>query len=905
MPFELELVKTEKMQSKLYDNSPLADTAGGPPVSFDQLELLSPFHELKESRDHLTSIFSKNKLYYDFPENYSEIVDNYFQKSIQESETGKKLFTKKNHFAIIAVGGYGRQELCLQSDIDVLILFKSKIPPAAKKLTEEIFYPLWDLGLDLGHGTRTIKDCVKLSAKDYEVLTSLLDARFLCGDSLLFLSLKEILQKKIIAKKKTAIHRWLDDQNKIRMGTKGDGRYLLEPDLKEGIGGLRDFHHILWLSKVFFDLKHPRDLEYSGKLSHKEFAELEENLGFIRLVRSHLHLLSKRKNDSLSFEYQEIIAKELGYKKAKNSLAVEQFLGDLHTAMTAVNSLHRSFVNSYVKQVQKGYSTDAIDGISGGLRLDKGEWYFNSATSILSSPFLLIEIFEQSAHTGLHLSLEAKRLVREFMHLVYKEFISSEKAGTIFLNILKMENAYLALDQMLETGFLFALIPEFEKVKDMVLYDTYHIYPVGRHLLQTIKRLKTVYQENDIIMIDLFSDLENNELLLLAGLFHDIGKGGKNHSRRGSTIAGQILTRIGYDKKGIEEIKFLVKNHLLLSETATRRDLNDEKVIVQCAREIEKIERLKMLYLLTWADASATGEGAWNDWIGNLVQELFFKILHTLEQEELATPKASRKVKNTTYQVRKLYTGEKSREELDKIFDVMSPRYLLETNPKDIIKHIQAYSELQNKTDAGSGPALSLQAQNCEPEGCWEMVFITKDRPGLFSKIAGALALNNINILSAHIYTWLDYTAVDIFKITNPLDSINPERTWKKIEDDLNDIFSGNMSIDHQLAKKAKSSIFTKDHKPVRETAVNIDNDLSDFFTIIEVFADDRIGLLYLITSTLFQLGLNIKIAKIATKVDQVADVFYVRDLEGQKVDDLNKIEEIKAALNNRLRTTI
>ncbi|MDY7038309.1 MAG: HD domain-containing protein, partial [Thermodesulfobacteriota bacterium] len=592
--------------------------------------MISASEELKESRNYLISSLFAGDETETFQENYTEIIDQYFRKNLQESKTGQSLFRDKKPFALVAVGGYGRMELCLHSDIDILFLFQAVIPPRAKDLIEEFLFPLWDLGLDIGHGIRTIKDCIALSRDDFEVLTSIMDARFIGGDSQLFLALMERLKKKVISKKGIALRRWLEDCDRIRMNTYGDASHLLEPNLKEGIGGLRDYHHILWLGRVFFDLRIPRDMEYMGKLSHSEYRELRNQLTFIWLVRNHLHHLSGRRNDRLGFEYQEKIAQNIGFQDQDDFLSVEQFMGKLHACMASIKSLYRSFIVSHLPKRQGPIKNIQSEYISSDLHLYRGEINFHSATAIISNPFLLIDIFKQSSLLGRPLSMEARRLVREFIYLVDDQFRKSEEAVDRFFAMMNGENTFQALDNMLDTGFLDVFIPEFARIRDRVQFDAYHIFPVGRHTLETVRYLKDIAVQNDILLLDIFSDLSNPEPLFLACLLHDIGKVGKGHAQRGIVITRKILKRFDYDENKTKDILFLVGNHLLLVETATRRDLNDEKVVVQCARTIGDIKRLKMLYLLTWADSKATGPRAWNEWISNLVQELFFKILHIL-----------------------------------------------------------------------------------------------------------------------------------------------------------------------------------------------------------------------------------------------------------------------------------
>lgn len=864
--------------------------------------MTSPLKELKKSRDNLLSHFLDGSVRETFQEKYTEAIDRYFRRSLQESDPGRSLFREKMPFAFVAVGGYGRSELCFHSDIDIIILFGSKIPAQAKELSDDIFLPLWDLGLDLGYGIRSIKDCMTLSKQDFEVLTSLMDARFLCGDSPLFFSLMEDLKKKVISKKAIRFARWLEDRDKIRLETFGDASHLLEPHLKEGIGGLRNYHHILWLAKAFLDFTVPRDLEYLGKFSHNEYRQLRDDLDFIWLVRNHLHHQSGRKNDRLSFEFQETIAKKLAYKDQEEILGVEQFMGRLHACMASIKSLLRSFANSLPSKKHAASKDYPVGNIPTGLHIHQGEICFDSAKAILSDPLLLMDIFLQSSTLNCPLSLEATRLIREFLYLVDDAFRETNRPVQSFLKIMNRKNAAETLDQMLETGFLGAFIPEFGRISDLVQFDAYHVFPVGRHSIETAKYLNNISSQNEMLLLDMFSDLQNPEPLLLAALFHDIGKIGHEHAKKGVTITRNILKRFHYDNSKAEDILFLVGNHLLLAETATRRDLNDEKVVVQCARTIGDVERLKMLYLLTWADSKATGPRAWNEWIANLVQELFFKILHILEKKELATPHAMVKVEETSSEVRRLLADQIDSRELDGFLEVMPPRYMLNTGAHNILDHLSMYQRMKERLMNNETDAFMLEAKQDEPEGCCEITFLAKDRHGLFSDMAGVLALNNINILSADIYTWRDGTALDIFKVTEPLDSIRPDKVWNNVRRDLRHVFTGKLSLEYRLSKRRAPSILSEKKRPARPSRVTVDNRASDFFTVIEIFTDDRVGLLFTITNTLFNLRLDIRIAKIATKADQVADVFYVRDFEGQKVEDKKQITEIKEALLHQLK---
>ncbi len=860
--------------------------------------------ELKAARARLITRFLRGEVSHTFARHYTGLMDHYLRRSLQESATGHRLFTAGVSFAFLAVGGYGRKELNLHSDVDLVILFEKRLPAEAKTLAGEAFYPLWDLGLDLGYAVRSTKECLKLCESDFEVSTSMLDARFICGDSPLYLSFMEHLKDKIFRKKRDLWFRWLEDQYKLRKEAYGDGGYLLEPQIKEGIGGLRDYHHMLWISRVFFDLTAPRDLEYLGKLSHNEYAELGKALELIWLVRNHLHHLSGRHNDRLGFEYQEEIARELGFEREGDVMAVEQFMGRLHTAMISLKALHRTFVTAHLPDKGKNRVVLGANDLPAHLHIHRGEIEFDSTTAILSDPTLLIRIFEEGARLGAPLSMGARRLLREFLYLVDDRFRRQQSVGFAFLNILSGRGTFEALEQMSEVGFLEALFPDFVPIKERVLFDAYHIFPVGRHCIETVRWIKEIGRGvQDILLVDLMSELKDPLPLLLAGLFHDIGKIGGDHEKRGAEIAWRLLDKTGPDPLQRAEATFLIRHHLLLMKTATRRDLSEEKGVVQCARTVGDINRLKLLYLLTWADAKATGPRAWNDWTANLLLELFFKVLHILEKGELATMDASEKVERTMGEVREIIARKGPAVDLDTLFSVMSPRYLLTCPPMEIAAHIQMVHSLVKNPPRTSGTALCLQVHENEAEGCFEMTIICKDRPGLFADMAGVLALNHMDIFEAHIYTWRDGTAVDLFKVTPPRDPLRSGEIWEKIERDMERAFTGKLGLTHRLEEKDASSLLFAPPSPSQPPAVTLNNQDSDFFTLIEVFADDHIGLLHTIARTLFELRLDIRLAKITTKANRITDVFYVRDLEGQKVEDPEQLREIEEALYHRLTT--
>lgn len=867
----------------------------------------SPIRQLQERKQELLAHFVESDEP-DFLATHTYLLDDYFRESFARSAVGPRMGMEKNPYAIIALGGYGRKEQCLHSDVDVLLLFKKKIPDEAAALVQEIFYPLWDAGLEVSYATRSLKECLSLASHDFEVLTSLADARFLCGISSLCSDLMEEMRSKILRKRAKEFILWLRERNEGRHTRFGDSTNLLEPNVKEGQGGLRDYHAMLWLGWAKYQIKEPRDLEYHGQLSHNEYLTLSKALSFIWSVRNWLHFVSGRKCDQLYFEYQLKVAEALRFKDQNGQQGVELFLGQLHGHMEFLKQQHLMLLNKVVPRKYR-YPLARVRGrlSVSGITASQDFLNFESSEAILENPYLLLEISDQSVRFGLPLSIEARRLVQEFLHLVDEEFRRSPRVLQSLQRILLSPSQPLdVLDEMLNTGVLVALIPEMKGVVNLIQYDEYHIYPVDKHLLQAVQILKDFGKpelpSQDLFYGQLFKELcpvcparSRGELLLWAVLLHDVGKGreGKDHSEHGAEIVRRVFKRMNFAHEDIETIAFLVREHLLLTKTATQRDLNDEKVVVQCARKFRSIEELKMLYLLTVADSKATGPKAWNDWTAALLNELFFKIYHILESGELATSKAVDMVEKKR---KEIFHESLSmpQEELELLFDQMSPRYLLYTPAKDILRHIELYQRL------GKAPFV-LEAQTLPGTNYRTVAVCAKDRPGLFSKVSGVFTLNNLDILDAQIYTWRNRIALDIFMVKAPPDTLFEDEAWARVRKDLYAALNGDLALDIVLDEKLRAYQSAIKSTASRPDKIVVDNSGSDFFTIIEIYTYDFPGLLYRITDALFRCDLDVWVAKIATKVDQVLDVFYVRDLDGQKITDPKSVATIKETIGQVL----
>ncbi|MDY6954255.1 MAG: DUF294 nucleotidyltransferase-like domain-containing protein, partial [Thermodesulfobacteriota bacterium] len=442
------------------EGSGLAPHALRPLPVLPMNEAALPISVLQTEKEQLITRFLKGEEQR-FLARHAEILDDYFRESYTRSRIGPQIRVDKNPYALIALGGYGRREQCIHSDVDLLLLFKKKIPEEAKGLVQEVFYPLWDMGLDVGYATRSLRDCSTLASQDFEVLTSLMDARFLCGISSLYSDLMDRLRHKVLVRHGRVYVDWLVKRNRQRHARFGDSTHLLEPNLKEGQGGLRDYHAMFWVARALYDVSEPRDLEFFGHLSHDEFNALHEALAFIRMVRNWLHHLSGRKCDQLYFEYQIKLARALGFRQENGQHGVERFLGALHGQMEFVKGQHLTFLKRAVNAKKRaGRKKAPRRVVTPGIVVAQEALDFESPEAILDNPHLLVGIFEKSAVLGLPLTTGARRLVGEFLYLVDSRFRQSRKVVKSLEHVLAAPNGTIdVLNEMLNTGMLAALVP--------------------------------------------------------------------------------------------------------------------------------------------------------------------------------------------------------------------------------------------------------------------------------------------------------------------------------------------------------------------------------------------------------------------------------------------------------------
>jgi [protein-PII] uridylyltransferase len=825
------------------------------------------------------------------PVRLSDLGDAYFRERLTETWPGGSRDPGEGPFALVAVGGYGRRELCLHSDIDLLVIYPGRIPTEALDLAQSLLVPLWDLGLDLGHGFRSIKDCLKLARKDFQVLTSLLDARFVAGNQDVFEAFAEKFRQGVLLKKKREITDFLVRESRVAEDPFSLEADLLEPDLKSGRGGLRDFHRLLWLGKVHFGCGSPDELLKAGALSEAESETLTGHGGFLLQVRNHLHLLAGRKKDRLHFDHQKRIAERMGFRRSGEELGVERFLAVLHRTMAGLHALLRSFRE---ETLGRGRGRRTAELLGPGVLRVGGELEFDLPRDYPDDPGIMMRMFELSAKSGLPLSWKARKVVSGHLHLVQSSLADNFGAVESFERVLLSGGALATLEQMRETGFLGAFLPEFARIQDLVQFDTYHLYPVGKHTLMAVGMLEQLSHEEDPRLSPVWESIEDRLRVFWAVLFHDIGKGlGGGHSEKGAEIAARALQRIGKGERFVRDVEFLVREHLLLTGAATSADLGDESAVAQVAGRIGSRERLKMLYLLTYADCRATGPKAWSDWISSLVAELYHKVMRIFEQGALASPDALRRAMRTRDVLRAEGSRVMNGDRLERALENMPARYALTMRPFEILEHLELVVRLEEALaedyrmkpgkSAGKG-VFVYEVRHKQQGGQWEMVIAARDNPVLFQSIAGVFALLDMNILSAECFLWRDGIVVDRFTLSDLPDKLAPDELWERVGYTLRQALTGRLSLDYRLEEKRSSPLAPRSMP--KNPEVSVDNTASDFFTLVSLKASDRIGLLYDAARAMHELGLAVHLAKIATYGDQVSDFFYVRDSLGQKLED-------------------
>jgi [protein-PII] uridylyltransferase len=832
--------------------------------------------ELRAKRDALEYLWRQGLSGQPLLHKHSQLIDDYLVACFANCpEAGEGM-------SLVALGGYGRRELFPYSDIDLLLLHAPEAEDRLDPVTQALFYPLWDAGLEVGHGVRTLDACLADARQDFFFQVALLDARHLAGSQPLFTAMHQAFHKALIAGHRREFLQNMMQHRNERHQRYGMHSYQLEPHIKESRGGFRDIQAMLWVSHALFGLQDLQAIEEAGLISPQEKESFGQAWDFLIKIRNRLHYLSGRKNDQLFFEYQEEMAKAFRYSSTRGALGVERFMQDIYRHLQTIATTTDLFFEHVDETLGAPRANPVEQTIEPGITVRQDRLHLTDQTLIEKRPYLLMRLFAHAGKTGLEIHHRSRKIVAANLHLVDDRLRHSKRMAKAFLDVLENARDVLeVLSVMLETGLLTAYIPEFEQIRALAQHDVYHVFTVDRHLLQTVAELKKLSLNKTP-----FAGVESPHVLALAALLHDIGKGHhEDHAQRGSELVTGIAKRLGLTGPETACLSFLVEKHLFLTVTALRRDLEDDVFIRQCAEQIQTPERLTMLYLLSIADAKATGPTAWTEWKGALLLEISLKIAHLLERKDTTLPDKSQGAGWMLAQVRALMGKAAPADGT-----ILPEEYLLSFPPEEVAHHLRLRAGLKHEKQA------ITEAANHKL--FWSVLVMAHDSTGLLAKICGTLALHGLNVVSAQIFTWEDGTAVDVLNVRPAAEQSYAEQDWRALGEDLNLALKNRLGLSHRLVDKFRAAYRAPGQKNVQAAPrVVIDNKASEQYTIIEVFANDRPGLLYDITRTLADFEINIHRARISSDGDQVVDVFYTLDSFATKINNPSFQEEISKAL--------
>jgi [protein-PII] uridylyltransferase len=809
--------------------------------------------------------------------------------------------------AIIAVGGYGRGTLAPGSDIDLLFLLPYKQTPWGEQIVEYMLYMLWDIGLKVGHATRNVEECLRLSRSDMTIRTAVLEARFVWGEKKLCDELIARFDKEVVKNTGAEYAQAKLAERDERHRKVGESRYLVEPNVKDGKGGLRDLQTLFWIGKYFYRERTVEELVGQGVFTRAEYNQFLKAEDFLWAVRCHMHFLTSKAEERLHFDIQREIAERLGYKSHPGLSAVERFMKHYFLVAKDVGDLTRIFCAaleeeqaSHVSGFNRFFLTFSrrrrkLAGTSDFI-VDNDRINIADDRVFERDPVNLLRLFWLADRHGLEYHPDALKLVTRSLKLVDRNLRRDKEANRLFMDVLTSDRLpELNLRRMNEAGLLGKLIPDFGKVVAMMQFNMYHHYTVDEHLLRCIDVLSEIErgdgEKTHPLSHRLIGELKSRrEALYVAVLLHDIARGRPDdHSEAGARIARRICPAMGLSPADTETVAWLVKNHLAMSMTAQTRDLNDRKTIEDFADIVQSVERLKLLLVLTVCDIRGVGPGVWNGWKGQLLRTLYYEteLLLTGGFSEVSRAERTAAAREALADAlagwpakdRKLYVG------------LHYDNYLLTVDLQDQMRHAAFIRD----ADA-AGKKLATMVKTHAFEAVTEITVLAQDHPRLLSVIAGACAAAGGNIVDAQIFTTSDGRALDTILINREFDRDEDERRRaERVGRLIEDVLSGRSWLPEIIEKRTKPKRGARAFRI--EPRAEIRNTLSNRFSVVEVSGLDRPGLLSEITGALSDLSLDIASAHITTFGEKVIDTFYVTDLTGQKIDNPSRLDSIRASL--------
>jgi len=835
---------------------------------------------------------------------YDFAIDKVFK--VNNLSSGERL-------ALVAVGGYGRATLAPGSDIDLLFVLPYKQTPLGEQLAEYILYMLWDLGLTVGHATRSIDECVRLSKADTTICTAILDMRYLYGEKALYDELNTRFDTDVVQNTASGFIQAKLAERDSRHKRMGETRYLVEPNIKDGKGGLRDLQTLFWIAKYFYRLSNRSDLVRKGVLSRAEYNLFVKCEDFLWAVRCHLHFLTGKAEERLGFEVQRSLADRLGYKSHPGLKDVERFMKHYFLIAKDVGDLTRIFCAALEEEEVKnapGFNrllqTLPFSRRSRKIRGTEDFVVENKRINVAGDdvfekdPVNIIRMFWFADRDELDFHPDALQLTRRSLKLIRKALRTDPEANRLFMDILtSRRDPALNLRRMNEAGVLGRFIPDFGKVVAMMQFNMYHHFTVDEHLIRSVDVLSKIesgsLEEDHPLASSLLPDLEDYRRILYTALFlHDIAKGRpKDHSIAGAEVAEKLCPRLGFTAAETELIAWLIRDHLTMSTVAQSRDLSDRKTIEDFVATVQTVLRLKLLVILTVCDIRAVGPGVWNGWKGQLLRTLYSETELALRGGVSEINRRQRAAIAREHLLESLSDWpEKERQAyVDQHYD----NYLLTVDIEDQVQHAAFIRKAMAEDKKLATSVFTSQFQ-----AITEVTVLAPDHPRLLSIIAAACSSAGAKIDGAHVFTTRDGWALDTILINREFTDDGDEyRRASRIGKVIEDVLAGREYVPNMLAHKMKPRRGLKAFQI--EPAVAIKNTLSNRFSVIEVEGLDRPGILSEITGALSDLTLDIRSAHITTFGEKVVDTFYVTDLTGHKITDPVRQKRIRKVLTDVL----
>ena len=857
-------------------------------------ELLTFFTDSYEHirrRHHARSRKNKALIGYELARERTVVVDEFIKRAL--SRYG---YPELEGVSIVALGGYGREELSPYSDIDLLFLHKKGSKDLAEEVVERLLYLLWDTKMDVGNCTRSLEECRELSMdrNDVTILSSLLDSRFICGDRALYDELENEIYGEVLPKISHDFIRRKIEERDVRGERYGKTLYILEPNVKEGRGGLREFQTAMWIAQANYKAKSFEEVLQRGFISEREYGVMRKCLNFLLLVRAQLHYQAKKREDNLSFELQVQVAKSFGYRDGKLR-AVEKFMRIYYLRAAVVVQQSRRLTEKCTRAYARRRLAKKAVHLDHGFTI-RGKYLSVTSRNVFSEDFCnFLRAFEYADRHSVEFTEYLELLMGEQAARIDEKVRNDPEFNRMFLRLLRFgKDVSKMLLKMNEMRLLGRFIPEFGRIVCMVQFDSYHVYTVDVHSIFMVREIERLinyeYEKKFPFLTKVAETLVKRHVLFLACLFHDMGKGrGGSHAQKGAAMIPKIAERMGLGASDAEQLEFLVRHHLAMVHFSQRRDLDDPVVLNRLAKSIPNEETLSLLYLLTFSDIRSVGPDVWKDWTGMLLQELYVKTLRQMSAGTYRRKTDEEWMQKMTSDIVADADGEIPERKVTKILKKMPISYFSQFSRQNILRHVKLLDSIEGK----------FATEVIRYEEYDEFTVCAPDKKGIFSVFCGVLSANGLNILGARIVTTLDKKAFDVFYVerTDHLTEEEYGEVWKKVDGNLKKALDGDIEVDEVVERRKRNYSSYGRKVPEYPPEIVFDNESSDKATVIEVYAHDREGLLYSITKTIAEMNLSIDYAKISTRADQVADTFYVRDSRGRKISGAKKLKKIEDSL--------